>query len=291
MSLLPIMLFLPLLASNGVTGSSSKDAKIRSTKLIRIETRPGIEQKFILIKPDNPVASVILFPGGDGNIKLSSIFGVPSVGWGKNIFVVRTRQDFAKHGFMVALVDIPSDKQSSGPGPKGLNTISKDNEIFRASIEHAQDIKAVASYLKNEAKVPIWLVGTSWGTFSAANGAIHIREEIKGLILTSSMTRSAERSPIYKTYPNCIISLELDKITVPTLIVSHKEDKCFATPPDGAQKIQEALIHSPKVEMIYFTGGKSPLEEDCHGLSAHGFYGIEDQVLTAIADFIKSNSQ
>jgi pimeloyl-ACP methyl ester carboxylesterase len=293
-SSLPIILFLPLLAYNGVIGSSFKDAKIRSTKLIRIETRPGIKQKFILIKPDNPFASVILFPGGHGSIQLTSFLGIPSVGpgWEGN-FVVRTRKDFAKHGFMVALVDAPSDKQPDNPGLTwvGLNTITKDNEIFRVSIEHAQDIKAVASYLKNEAKVPIWLVGTSFGTFSAANGAIRAREEIKGLILTSSMTRSDAKSPIYKRYPNFIINLELDRITVPTLIVSHREDRCYATPPEGAQRIREALINSPKVEVKYFAGGKPPLEQDCWGLSPHGFYGIEDQVLTAIADFIKSNSQ
>jgi dienelactone hydrolase len=289
--LLPIILFLTLLASSHVMGSSSKNAEIRSTKLIRIETRPGIKQNFILIKPDNPVASVILFAGGHGIIKLTSLLGIPSVGWGENIFVVRTRKDFAKHGFMVALVDAPSDKQSGGPGPIGLNTITKDNDIFRASVEHAQDIKAVASYLNNEARKPVWLVGTSWGTLSAANAATRVRDEIKGLILTSTMTRSDAKSPTYNRYPNFIINLELDKITVPTLIVSHKEDKCFATPPDGAQRIQEALINSSKVEVKYFTGGVPPREDNCQGLSAHGFYGIEDQVLGAIADFIKSNSE
>lgn len=289
--LLGIFLFLTLLAPSHVMAFSSKNAEIRSTKLIRIETRPGIKQEFILIKPDNPVASVILFAGGHGIIKLTSFLGMPSVGWGENIFVVRTRKDFAKRGFMVALVDAPSDKQSGGSGPIGLNTITKDNDIFRASIEHAQDIKAVASYLHNEARIPVWLVGTSWGTLSAANGAIRVRDEIKGLILTSTMTRSDAKSPMCNRYPNFIISLELDKITIPTLIVSHKEDKCFATPAEGAQRIQEALLNSPKVEVKYFTGGLPPREDTCQGLSAHGFYGIEDQVLGAIADFIKSNSE
>jgi len=274
------------------TTSSAKDSKKPESKLIQIETRPGIKQKFILIKPDNPVASVILFAGGHGILNLTSFLGKPSVGWGENIFVVRTRNDFAKHGFMVALIDAPSDKQSDKTPPFiGLNTMTKDNEYFRASTEHAQDIKAVASYLNNEAKIPVWLVGTSFGTFSAANGAIRIREGIKGLILTASLTRTPPKWPIYKRYPNAIINMEFDRITVPTLIVSHKEDKCFATPPEDSQKIQEALINSPKVEVKYFTGGKPPLEESCHGLSAHGFYGIEGQVITAIADFIKSNSE
>jgi hypothetical protein len=81
----------------------------------------------------------------------------------------------------------------------------------------------------------------------------------------------------------------LDKITVPTLIISHKEDKCFATPALDAPKIKKAIINSPKVDVMYFTGGKRAIENECSGLSAHGFYGIEDQVVSAIADFIESN--
>ena len=84
--------------------------------------------------------------------KLSSLFGKPFVGGGRNIFVVRTRKDFAKHGFMVALVDAPSDQKSD----KGMLKYSeRSNEIFRGSNEHAQDIKAVVTYLKNEADIPV----------------------------------------------------------------------------------------------------------------------------------------
>lgn len=36
-----------------------------------LKTRPGVEQPFLLVEPDvAPVASVILFPGGSGKIKL-----------------------------------------------------------------------------------------------------------------------------------------------------------------------------------------------------------------------------
>ena len=36
------------------------------TTLVSIPTPRGVTQAFILIKPDNPVASVILFAGGNG---------------------------------------------------------------------------------------------------------------------------------------------------------------------------------------------------------------------------------
>ena len=57
---------------------------------------------------------------------------------------------------------------------------------------------------------------------------------------------------------------------------------------DDAPKIKEGLVNSKKVEIRYFTGGKTPLSDPCEALSEHGFYGIEEQVVSAIADFIKS---
>ena len=67
------------------------------------------------------------------------------------------------------------------------------NAIFRMSGQHAADIEAVAAYLKKQADVPVWLVGTSMGTFSAARGAIAGRN-IDGMVLTSTITRSASRT-------------------------------------------------------------------------------------------------
>ncbi len=68
-----------LLKTGFAAGSSTNSVKIESNKLVEIETRPGINQKFILIKPANPIASVILFEGGPGKLNLKSFFGKPSV--------------------------------------------------------------------------------------------------------------------------------------------------------------------------------------------------------------------
>ncbi len=47
---------------------------------------------------------------------------------------------------------------------------------FRASQEHAQDIAGVIVALRREASVPVWVVGTSMGTISAANVAARLGE-------------------------------------------------------------------------------------------------------------------
>jgi hypothetical protein len=60
-----------------------------------------------------------------------------SMNWGKANFLVRSRDKFAAHHFVVAVVDAPSDRQHAM------------NAILRMSSAHAGDIGAVATYPKN----------------------------------------------------------------------------------------------------------------------------------------------
>lgn len=244
--------------------------------LVKIPSRANIEQKFLLVKPEKPTAAVILFAGGHGGLRLTSLFGKPGMAWGEKNFLVRTRKLFADHGFVVAVIDSPPDYK-------------KMNAIWRMSPEHAEDIHAVVQALKKDFNLPLWVIGTSMGTFSAPNAAIRLGSEVNGLVLTSSITRSRKKWKIYSSHPNAIINMDLGKITVPTLIVAHKEDGCDITPAADAEKLRNAFINAPKVEIKYFSGGKYPISKPCNALSAHGYYGIEDEVVKAIAEFIKSN--
>ena len=244
--------------------------------LVTVPSRANIEQKFLLVKPEKPTAVVLLFAGGHGGLQLSSLFGIPGMAWGETNFLVRTRKLFADHGFVAAVIDSPPDKK-------------KMNAIWRMSPEHAEDIHAVIQALKKEFNLPVWVIGTSMGTFSAPNAAIRLGSEVNGLVLTSSITRSPKKWDIYDSHPNAIINMDLAKVAVPTLIAAHKEDGCELTPAVDAEKIKAALVNAPKVEVKYFTGGKMPISKPCQAQSAHGFYGIEDQVVAAIADFIQSN--
>ncbi len=247
-------------------------AQSQAAELISLDTRPGITQKFILIKPDKPVVSVILFAGGHGNLKLSAPFGIPSIDLGKTNFLVRTRDKFAKNDFVVAVVDAPSNKK----GKKGMKG------SFRNSKEHVIDIDKVIAYLREENKIPVWLVGTSRGTESATRVAISSAEKPDRLILTSSMSRPNRGG-------TSVTEMELHEIKIPTLIVAHRSDKCKHTPPDGAEEIKNSLSNAQRIEVKYFSGGKKPRSGPCKALSAHGFSGIEDDVVNAIANFIKTN--
>jgi len=238
-------------------------------KLQTIPTRPGVTQAFLLVKPTSrPMASVILFAGGQGRLALSD----QGTGEGGDNFLVRTRALFAEQGFLVAVVDVPSDR----PG-EGLAN-------FRSGEAHAQDIAGVIAFLKQQANVPVWLIGTSMGTLSAANAAARVPQDMDGIVLTSSVTR---RSKVQHEY---LMDVDLKEIRLPTLFVHHKNDACKVTPYADIHAVMQKLKRAPRVGLLSFEGGDTPRSGPCEGLSYHVFLGIEPAVVDAIARWIKTTS-
>ena len=257
-----ILLLLPAFAS----------AQAVQSTLVSIETTRGAKQAFILINPDKPVASVILFAGEHGALGLKN---ASSMRWGASNFLVRSRYTFAAHDFVVAVMDAPSDQQ------EGMSA------SFRMGSAHAGDIGAVATYLKQQANVPVWLVGTSMGTFSAAGGAI-AAANIDGLVLASTITRAKPHWQIANSHPHGVASMALGRIAVPTLVVSHRHDGCDVTPAIDAQRLRKQLAGARKVGVVLLDGGDLPQSEPCEAESQHGFLGIEPEVVRTIANFITS---
>jgi len=235
----------------------------RADELVVVATRPGITQPFYVTRPDGPpVASVVLFTGGDGRL---GPYHPANLQHGN--FLVRSRDLFVAEGFLVAVPDVPSD-QAAGLGG------------FRLSAEHARDIAEIVGWLRTQGPAPIWLVGTSRGTLSAALGAA-LAPGVHGLVLTSAVTRNAPAEP------GTVFSVGLDRITVPTLVVNHRDDGCFVAVPDDAPRVLDALTHAPVKGAALYDGGAPARSGPCDALSPHGYFGIEPKVVTGIADWIK----
>lgn len=192
--------------------------------------------------------------------------GIPQSG----NFLIRSREEFAKAGFNVALMGNASD-------------IPKLNPELRISTEHLADIRATVIDLRNRSRVPIWLVGTSQGTISAVAAAIDLGTEIDGLVLTATPARTDHRGQSLS-----VSTLPLEKIVVPVLIHHHKWDACPATPSSDAQKILKRLTQSPVKKFMEVEGGKDPTGPPCQAFHYHGYIGIEQQVIEQIASWIKN---
>lgn len=235
-------------------------------EIVTLKTREGGTQSFALLASDTPAASVVLFPGGNGKTPLDKL--KPGQFINRGNFLVRIRYELARHGLTVAIVDAPSDQQLGG-------MIS-----FRGSADHARDIAAVVDYLKAKAPVPVWLVGTSRGTESAAFLATALGSRIEGVVLTSSITVDNRGGA-------SILGLPLSSVRVPLLVVAHRDDGCKITPASQADIVAEAFSASPRKKVLMFEGGDPPRSEPCEALSQHGFVGIEKKVAAAVADFVK----
>lgn len=217
-------------------------------------TRPGVTQAAYVTAVSHPAATLLLFPGGSGLFRVV-----------RNNFLVRTVPQFAALGVTVVVVDSPSDQ------PNGMS------DAFRRGAEHATDVSAVIAAMRQRAAAPVWLVGTSRGTISAAAlGARLGPSQVAGVVLTSTVWNSG------------IPQVPLEEIRVPVLVVHNRDDGCFQSPFGGAASGLARLRAAPVKELTAVAGGMSR-SAPCEALSPHGYYGIEGQVVPPIVAWIKAH--
>ena len=225
--------------------------------MVKVDSRPGIRQGFIhIMPPGEPVASVILFAGGHGELKISG----GTITWGNTNFLVRSRDKFAQQGFQVAVIDTPQDARGFLP-------------LRRSTEEHLKDVRAVAEYLRSQANVPVWLIGTSMGTDSVGYLAVNGNEYFDGFIFTASANKTAH--------------YDLQKVTKPAMAIHNKKDGCYGAIPGMEGLIYDKLVNAKRREKISVSSSRRGNSSECGALSPHGFLGIESEVVELIANFIK----
>lgn len=240
---------------------------LAAEQIVSLDTRAGVTQSFVLLEPrGQAVATVVLLAGGNGFIRNRR-----NPERLNNNFLVRSRDLFAARGLRVVIPDVPSDRREDGL------------YRWRDSTEHRADLAAVVRWLRARGDSPVWLVGTSRGAVSAAYAGAHVAAD--GVVLTSSVTRPARRDP------SNAMDAPLGRIKAPVLIASHRRDGCVVTPPGDGEALKRALTAAPSVEIMLFDGGDPPRSEPCQAMSEHGFLGIEETVVDAIAGWIKRHSR
>ncbi len=231
-------------------------------ELVTLPTRDGVTQSFLLSAPEKqkPAAVAVLFPGGSGNIKLRMDGGRIKLGEGN--FLVRSRKMFVDGGGGAAVMDTPSDR------PQGMD------DWFRLGDKHAGDTAAVVAELKKRFdNTPVFLVGTSRGTISAAATGRALGDGIAGVILTSTLFLAARSGP-------GLSGFDFTTIKSPVLFVHNIDNGCRFTPYSSAKALAE------RFPLITVHGGDPPRSDACEALSYHGYLGKERETVEAIVNWM-----
>lgn len=246
------------------------------TELVTV-VQPGPTVRYLALHTTGakPAAGVILFAGGNGVINLGADGSINAL---KLNFLVRSRVKFAEQGLFVAVVD--------APGKLPLDGAIRTSHAYASAMSHV-----ILDVRKRISGAPVWLVGTSSGTLSAAGvagysaaAAANLKRP-NGIVLTSTQSK-----PVAGLCGKTVFDAALAAINVPTYIVSHKSDGCACSPFSGVRKVLDKLTGTRVKDSIPFSGGDPPISKDpCEATTPHGFLGIEDAVVAAIADWIKTH--
>lgn len=234
-----------------------------SSRVVDVPTRSSVSERLLVLTPEAPKAVVVLFAGGHGGLQISD---AGKFGWGEGNFLMRTRELFTQAGLMVVIVDAPSDRQRE-PYLNG----------FRQTKDHVQDISAVLAWIKTQTNVPIWLVGTSRGTQSVAYVATENSADIHGIVLTSSI--------LYDAKSNAVPEMKLEKLSMPVLVVHHKDDGCAYCSFDRIPLVMNKLTATSFKDMIMIEGGQTK-GDPCNAFGYHGYNGVESEVVTKISEWV-----
>ena len=244
-----------LLASAAAAGAATEE-------VITIPTRPGVTVSYLLVRDPSatPKIVVVNFVGGFGAIDLGrrAAAGPVKFGPGTN-FLIRVRGSFADADFADAIVDAPSDQL-----PDGMR------DEFRLGPEHSADIRAVIADLRKRfPDARFYLVGTSRGTVSVAALSVSLADVVQGAVLTSTLS---VRDKVGAT----LTGFDFATIKIPLLLVHHRQDGCFASPYAGAERLAK------RFPLVSATGGNPPQSGPCEPQSAHGYFGLDAAVTSAV---------
>lgn len=252
----------PVVAVAGAVLLAALAGRGEARELVALKVGDGVTQSYLLAVPAaSAQAAAILFPGGDGKFDLQAFVGRLKPARGN--FLIRARGHFVDRGVATAVIDVPSDR------PKGMS------DEFRLGPRHATDVAAVVADLKARLpNTPVFLVGTSRGSVSAASVGARIGDALAGIALTSSLFRAAD--PRSREPGPGLSRFDFGSLQAPVLLVHHREDRCASTP------YAEAHLLSRRFPLVSVKGGLPPQSDPCQAMSAHGYLGREVETVDAI---------
>lgn len=231
-------------------------------KVVNIPLSDGSSIRALFCAPTQPKATIIMFPGGSGDIGLG-LDG--SIQHGEN-FVVRTRGLWNQHHYAILVPDTVNSLNLRG---------------HRSSASYERIIEDLLTFAQQEKPGPVFLLGTSQGAIAAVNGAAHAPSNaLAGVVLSEAVSvMGGSKETVFSATPQ--------DIHAPVLIVANHTDRCNVAPPQKATRIAASMTGSSDVQILRVTGGSTLSKKTCGSLSPHGYFGIEDDVIIKISAWIE----
>ncbi|NHO34056.1 alpha/beta hydrolase [Acetobacter sp. LMG 1636] len=228
---------------------------------MNIPLNTGGSVRAVFGSPARPQATIIMFPGGTGDIGLGQDGRIRR---GDN-FVVRTREAWNRRGYAVLILDTVGHRNLRGQ---------------RSSAHYAHLVEDIIAFVHRQGSGPVFLLGTSQGAIAAVNGAAHAAPgDIAGVVLTESVSViGGSGETVFSAHP--------EKVQAPVLVVANHDDRCNVAPPQDAKKIGAAMTGSLEVTVLMVTGGTTRSEKNCGSLTPHGYFGIEAEVITRVITWL-----
>lgn len=253
-----------LLSCAAIAQSSRQQENVVDERVIELLLTTGAKQRLLYVRPAHPSATVVMLPGGAGDIGIERD---GNLAHGQN-FLVRTRTLWAAQGFAVVIPDTVDEASLRGT---------------RSTPAYAAVVADLIAFAQGEVKGAVFLLGTSQGAIAAMNGAAHAPAGgLSGLVLTESVSRlGGSHETVFDADPAAV--------RVPVLIVANRDDRCNVAPPDDAPRIAAALTNAGDVQVLKVSGGVDRSRRACGSLSPHGYYGIENEVVDRISQWMHNH--
>lgn len=241
---------------------AAQPGNFNRAELIRLNPRPGVEQRYALFRDSATARAVaVLLTGGDGILNMES--QGEQIRWrreGNSFVTIKAKDIFRDFDTAVAVVDAPSDWRGFGHPHE-----------YRVVQNHVVDVGAIVKDVQS--RIPnarIFLIGTSSGTVSAAYVGRALGSTIDGVVLSSTITQSRMS----------LSGFDYSAIKVPLLFVHQVNDPCQYTPYWGIKNQEE------RYPFIKVTGGDATRDNGCGPNGPHGFLGREYEVVREIKNWM-----
>ena len=158
-----ILRALAIIATSAATAQAAT-----TTTVVDIPAADGGMQRFLHVRPDDPVAYLVNIPGGDGVLGIQND-GSMHTRVGECNPVGRNRTAFASRRIGVVLID----------------------QTTQGSIYNYDDIEAVVRYLRARDDIPVWISGGSNSTGTTGLVGVRLPGQIPGGVIFNAPQRPA----------------------------------------------------------------------------------------------------